>query len=129
MLQSVVGVWVSSYDALDSGCLDGLNVVVAQSHEQRLFAEPSHFMTAVFLSSAQDSEVRSDVIENLRCRPPDGLHPVVVGGDAVDEVQRVGGIGAVQYLDVAGWLELLVLDPVGLLLLHLSVGVAAAFKG
>ena len=90
VFQRVVGVRVGSDDALHAGCLDGLHIVVAQSHEKRLFAEPPDFMTAVLFRRAQDSEVLSDMVENPRGGPPNRLNPVVVGGDAVDEIQRVG---------------------------------------
>src|SRR5271165_3869177 len=101
--------------------------MVAQSHEKRLFAESPDVMAAILFCRAQDSEVLSDFIENPRRCAPDRLNPVIVGGDAVDEIQRLGGIGAVEYLDVAGWLELFGLCPVSLFLLHLAVGVSAAF--
>ena len=128
MFQRVVGVRVGGDDPLDSGGFDGIRVVVAQGHEKRLFAEAPDFMAAVFFRRAQDSEILSDMVENLRRCPPDRLHPVVVGGNAVDEIQGVGAVLLVEDLDVAGLLELLRVCPVGFLLLHLAVGIAAALE-
>ena len=114
MFQRVVGVRVGGDDALHSGGFDGIRVVVAQGHEQRLFAEAPDFMAAVFFRRAQDSEILSDVIENLRRGPPNRLHPVIVGSDAVDEIQSVGAVAArPTSLDIAGLLELFGVGPVG----------------
>ncbi len=107
VFQRVVGVRVSSDDPPDSGRLDGLHVVVAQGHEKRLFAEPPNFMAAISFRRAQDSEILSDMIEDLGRRPPDRLHPVVVGSDAVDKIQSVRAIVMVKGFDSAGLLEFL----------------------
>ena len=82
----------------DSGGFDGIHVVVPQGHEQRLFAEPPDFMAAIFFRGAQDSEILSEVVENLRRRSANRLHPVIVGSDAVDEIQSVRAILPVQDL-------------------------------
>ncbi len=67
------------------------------------------------------------MVEDLRRRPADRLHAVVVGGDAVDEIQSVGGPFLPSDFDLAV-LELFGLRPVGPLLLHLAVGIATALQ-
>ena len=62
VLQGIVGVRVRGDDPLDSGGFDGLDVVVPQGHEQRLFAEAPDFMAAVFFRRAEDSEIFSDMV-------------------------------------------------------------------
>ncbi len=57
VLQRVEGVRVGGHDALRARSFDGVGVVIAQRHEQRLFAEAAHVVTAVFFRCAQDREV------------------------------------------------------------------------
>ena len=92
VFQRVVGVGIGGDDALHSGGFDGIHVVVPQGHEKRLFAKAPDFMAAIFFRRAQNSEFLSNVIENLRRCPPNRLHPVVVGSDAVDKIQSVGAV-------------------------------------
>ena len=132
VLQRVVGVRVGGDDPPDSGRPDGLRVVVPQGHEQRLFAEPPDFMAAISFRRAQNSEILSDVVEDPRGCPPDRLHPVVVGGDAVDEIQSLGASLLAEGLDVAGLLELLALAQSALFFSILPYGLprlSSAFSG
>src|SRR5208283_4245240 len=84
VFQRVESVRIGGDDALDSGGPDGLRVVVPQRDEQGLFPEAPNFVATVLLDSAQNSEVRAAMIENLRCGPRNRLHAVVVRRDAVD---------------------------------------------
>ena len=102
--------------------------MVPQGHEQHLFAETPDFVAAIFFRRAQDSEILSGRVENPRRGAPDRLHAVVVGSDAVDEVQRVRIALGVRGLDIARLRELFGLGPLGPFLLHLAVGIAAALQ-
>ena len=57
------------------------------------------------------------------------MHAVVVGSNAVDEVQGASAIVSVERLDLAGSLELFDLRPVGFFLFHLPVWIAAIVEG
>ena len=48
------------------GRFDGIHVVVAQRHEEHLFAEAPDFVTAVFFRRAEDSEVLAGVDRESR---------------------------------------------------------------
>ncbi len=102
VLQRVVGMRIGGDDSLHSRRLDRLGVVIAQGQEQHLFAKSPDFVAAVFLGSAQDSEVFSDVVENPGGGASDRLHAVVVGSNAVDEIKGVGAVLSVENLDGAG---------------------------
>ena len=119
---------VGGDDALNSGCLNGLDVVVTQGHEEHFFAKAAHFVATVFFVGSKDSEILSDMIENPRRCASNRLHPVVVGGNAVDEIQGVRTIVPVQNLHATGLLELFGFDPIGFFLLHLAVGITAALQ-
>src|SRR4030095_3885507 len=84
-------------------------------------------MAAVPLRAAQNSEVLPDICEDPGSRTRDRLHAVVVGSDAVDEVESVGGLIR-ECLDLAGLLKIFVANPVCSLFLHLAVWVAAALN-
>ena len=60
VLQGVVGVRVGGDDPADAGGANGLGVVVAQGHEQHLFAEPPYIVSAVPFLGAQDAEVLAE---------------------------------------------------------------------
>src|SRR5438270_2902473 len=66
--------------------------------------------------------------EDFGSGPPNGLDPVIVGRDAIDEIERVRAPLAVNHLDAAGLLEFLRLGPVGPFLLHLAVRVSTALE-
>jgi hypothetical protein len=129
MFQRIVGVRIGGYDALGSRGLDGVHIVIAQRHEQRLFAESAGLMPAVFFRRAQDPEIHSGRGENSRGSAPDRLHAVVVGSDTVHEVQRIRATLGVRGLDGARLRELFGLGPLSPFLLHLAVGIAAALEG
>jgi hypothetical protein len=94
VFQRVVGVRVRRDDSPDSGRSNRLHVVIAQRHEKSFFAEAPDFMSAIPFRRAQNSEIFSHVVENLCRCPPNRLHAVIVGSDAVDEIQSVGaGLG------------------------------------
>ena len=128
MLQSVVGVRIGSNDPLYPGRLNGIHVVFPQGHEQRLLAEAADFMPAVFFRGAQDSEILADVIEDFGCGAPNGLDPVIVGSDAVDEIQSVGLVLPIQGLHLAGWPKFFGVGPVGSFLFHLAVRISATLQ-
>ena len=121
VLEGVEGVRVGGHDPANAGRANGLGVVIPQGHEQRLLAEAPDIVPAVALLRAENAEVLVEAAEDAGGGAPDRLGPIVVGGDAVDEVQRVCAAIAVQDADRA-------LRPVGALLFHLSERIPAAFE-
>src|SRR5271167_4685535 len=90
-------------------------------------------MAAISFRRAQNSEILTHVVQDLRRCPPDRLQPVIVGSNAVDTIQSVrtvtvGAMLLVQRLDRADLLKLLGVGPVGLLFFHLAVRIAATLQ-
>src|SRR5581483_10818569 len=97
-------------------------VVIAQRHEQHFLTEAPNLMATVFLCRSQNSEFGAGVLKNSCRGLRDFLHAIVERGDAVDEVQRLGSIAAIENFDAAGFC------PFGSLLLQLAVRIAAALE-
>ena len=84
-------------------------------------------MATVPLRASQNSEVLTNVREDPSRGARDRLHAIVVGGNAIDEIEGIGGVLG-ERLDRADLLELFVGGPVGSLLLHLAVWIATALE-
>ena len=96
-------------------------------HEERLFSEPADLVSAVSLSRAEDSEILVKVVEDSRRGACDRLHAVVIGRNAVHEVECAGAI-LIESSHFTGLLKVLGVGPVGPLFLQLAVRIAAALQ-
>lgn len=78
-------------------------------------------MAAVPFLCSENPEVLPQVPEDPRGGQPDRLDPIVVGCDAIDDVERVCAARTIQDRGC-------VPSPVGALLLHFAEGITAAFE-
>src|SRR5436190_2165328 len=90
VLQRVVSVRIRRYDPLRAGPPNRLRVVVPQGGRQQLLAVAADIVPAILLSRSENPEVLPSAVEDGGSRAPDLLDAVVIRGDAVDKIQRLG---------------------------------------
>ena len=128
LAQRVVSMRIGCNNPGDAAVNDIFRVGVLQVLVEHLFPEASGLVAAVFFLGAENTEILSGCGQQLGRSPGDLLHAVVKGGNTVDEIERFGGLLAVEHLHRAATGKRLFGCPVGPLSFHFSPGIAPFLK-
>ena len=83
-------------------------------------------MTTVFFGLAENTEILFGCLQDSRTGSTDILHPVIIGGNTVGKIKRLGGFFFPKDLDRGFFRQ--VLCPVSSLFLHLTPRVTPFFQ-
>ena len=91
IFERIEGMRISRDNSLHTRSENCFRIFIPQILKQHLFTESPDLVAAVFFVLPENTEILIGCLQDSGAGSADILHPVIIGGNAVDKIKRLGG--------------------------------------